>query len=130
MQDSPFLSPHLKDTKLLDTRYGIRREGDHFKIGNATVTVDKKSTLIVRGKQFKGTEGLLTLLTRKDVNYDEIDEDEVRKYKNVLEMTNAHLKGYRSGGDIQTSRDIKFKNVIARLLPEAKAAIKQEWSPY
>ena len=96
----PFLSPYLKDMKLLDTRYGILREGDHFKIGNATVTIDNGSNLIVRGKQFKGTEGLWTLLTRKDVNYDEIDENELRKYKTILEMTNAHLEGYRSGGDI------------------------------
>ena len=125
-----FLSPHLKDTKLLDTRYGIRREGEHLKIGNSTVTVDNASNLIVRGKQFKGTEGLWTLLTRKDVNYDDIDENELLKYKTILEMTNAHLKGYRSGGDIQTSRDVKFKNVITRLFPEAKAAIKQKWSPY
>jgi len=97
MQDSPFLSPHLKDTKLLNTRYSIRRKSDNFKIRNATVTVDKKSNLIVRGKQFKGTEDLWTLLTRKDVNYDEIDENELLKYKNILEMPNAHLKGYRSG---------------------------------
>ena len=127
---SPFLSPYLKDTKLLDTRYGIRREGDHFKIGNATVTIDNMSNLIVRGKQFKGTEDLWTILTRNDVNYDEIDKNELRKYKTILEMTNAHLEGYRSGGDIQTSRSIKFKNVIAKLFPEAKAAIHQKWTSY
>ena len=127
---SPFLSPYLKDSKLFDTRYGIRKEGDHVKIGNATVTIDNMSNLIVKGKQFKGTDDLWNLLTRNNVNYDAIDKNELQKYKTILEMTNAHLKEYRSGGDIQTSRSIKFKNVIAKLFPEAKAAIQQAWVTY
>ena len=127
---SPFLSPYLKDSKLLDTQCGIRREGDNFKIGNATVTIDNMSNLIVRGMQFKGTEYLWTLLTRKNVNYDAIDENELQKYKMILEMTNAHLEGYRSGGKIQTSRGNKFKNVIAILFPKAKVPIQQKWTTY
>jgi hypothetical protein len=73
---SPFESPYLKDSKLLDTQYGIRREGDNFKIGNATFTIDNMSNLIVKGKQFKATEDLWT---RKNVNYDAIDENELQK---------------------------------------------------
>ena len=86
------------------------------------------SNLIIKGKQFKGTEDLWTLLTLKNVNYDAIDKGELRKYKNILEMTNAQLKGYKSGGDIQTSRGIKFKNVIAKLFPKAKVALQQKWT--
>ena len=40
-------------------------------------------------------------------------------------MTNANLEGYKAGDNIQTSRGIKFKNVIAKLFPEAKVAIRQ-----
>ena len=127
---SPFLSPYLKDSRLLDTEYGIRREGDDFKIGNATVIVDNMSNLTIKGKQFKGTEDLWTLLTRKNVNYNAIDKNDLKKYKNILELTNAHLKGYNSGGDIQASRGLKFKNVIAKLFPEAKTVLKQKWTSF
>ena len=36
---SPFLSPNKR---LLDTQYGIRKDGHNFKIGNFTVTVDNE----------------------------------------------------------------------------------------
>ena len=64
---SPFLfSPN---TRLLDTQYGIRKDGDNLKIGNSNVTVDSSSNIIIRGKQFEGIEDLWKLLTRKNVDY-------------------------------------------------------------
>jgi len=51
------------------------------------------------------------LLTRKNVKYDSIDKNYFLKYKTVLEMTNAHLEVYKAGGNIQTSRGIKFKKL-------------------
>ena len=45
-------------------------------------------------------------------------------------MTNAHLKGYKAVGNIQTSRGIKYRNVIAQLFPEAKVASRQQWVTY
>ena len=114
---SPFLSP---GTRLLDTQYGIRKDGDTFKIGNSTVIIDNMSNLSIKGKQFQGTEDLWKLLTHKNVNYNSIDKNGLQKYKTDLEMTNAHLEGYKEGGNIQRSRGIKFRNVIAKLFPEAK----------
>ena len=78
------------------------------------------SNLSIKGKQFQGTEDLWKLLTRKNVNYNSIDKNGLQKYKTDLEMTNAHLEGYKEGGNIQRSRGIKFRNVIAKLFPEAK----------
>jgi len=55
---------------MLDTQYGIRRDGDIFKIGNSNITVDNMSNITIKGKQFKGTEDLWNLLTRKNIDYD------------------------------------------------------------
>ena len=55
---------------MLDTQYGIRRDGDNFNIGNSNVTVDNMSNITIKGKQFKGTEDLWKLLTRKNIDYD------------------------------------------------------------
>jgi len=45
-------------------------------------------------------------------------------------MTNAHLEGYKAGGNIQRSREIKLRNVIAKLFPENKVASRQQWVTY
>jgi len=125
---SPFLfSPN---TRLLDTQYGIRKDGDNLKIGNCNVLVDSFSNISIGGKQFEGTEDLWKFLTRKNVDYNSIDKNDLHKYKSILEMTNAHLEGYKAGGNIQTSRGIKFRNVIAKLFPEAKRALRQQWVTY
>jgi len=125
---SPFL--FKTNTRFLDTQYGIRKDGDNLKIGNSNVTVDSFSNINIRGKQFEGTADLVKLLTRKNVDYNSIDKNDLHKYKTILEMTNAHLEGYKSGGNIQTSRGIKFRNVITELFPEAKRASRQQWVTY
>ena len=79
------VDPSLSTMRLLDTQYGIRREGDHLKIGNSTVTVDNMRNIIIKGKEFKGTEDLWKLLTRKNVNYDSIDKNDLQRYKTILD---------------------------------------------
>jgi len=77
--------------------------------------------ITIKGKQFKGTDDLWKLLTRKNVNYDTLDKDDLQEYKTILEMTNARLQGYKPGGNMQTSRGTKFKNLITKLFPEANS---------
>jgi len=45
-------------------------------------------------------------------------------------MKNALLEGYESGVIIQNSQGIKFRNVIAKLFPEAKVVSRQHWVTY
>ena len=45
-------------------------------------------------------------------------------------MTTADLEGYKSGSNIQTSREIKFRNIIAKLFSEAKVVTRQQWVTY
>ena len=118
------------NTRLLDTQYGIRKDGVKLKISNSNVLLDSFSNISIGGKQFEVTEDLWKLLTRKNVDYNSIDKNYLNKYKTILEMTNAHLEGYKAGGNIQTSRGIKFRSVIAILFPEAKRALRQHWVTY
>ena len=49
---SPFLfSPN---TRLLDTQYGIRKDGDNLKIGNSNVLVDSFSNIRIGENNLKG----------------------------------------------------------------------------
>ena len=104
-------------------------------ICNSNISIDNGSHFTIKGKRFKGTQGLWDLLTRKNVNTGVITEYDLKKYRMILEMTNANLERYESGGNIQTSRGSKFRYVIAKVFPQTRrrgveAALRQKLETY
>jgi transposase-like protein len=75
-----------------------------------------------------GTQGLWELLTRNAVDNKVITEDDLKTYKSILELTNAHLEGYAPGGDIMIIRGPKFNNVISKLFRHTKR--RGQWVNY
>jgi hypothetical protein len=71
-----------------------------------------------------GTKELWKLFTNKKVDETLASTNDLKRYKNILVMTNAHLEGYEHGGDIHISRGQKFVNVIINcfLRPDAEAS--------
>ena len=122
-------SPYL-NMRFLDEQQGNRRERIRLKICNSDVIADVKGD--IRGKRFRSTKGLFELLTRKNINRDAITNSHLKRYKHILEMTNAHLVGYEPGGDIQISRGSKFTKVIFKSCPQSRccAALRQRWVQY
>jgi hypothetical protein len=64
-----------------------------------------------------------------------ITGDDVNRYKNILELTIAHLEGFEPGGSIQISRGTKYREVISKLFPQSKRrgierALRQQWMAY
>src|SRR5215475_5534472 len=47
---APFLTPYNKS--FLDKQYGIRKEGDIFKIGDSTLSVDNRAAITIKGKEY------------------------------------------------------------------------------
>jgi len=134
---SPYILPYLskRQRRHLDTRYGIRKDGDTFKMGDSTVLVDTNSDITIKGKEFRRTTGLWELLMRKTVNRRKITTDDLKKYKKILEVTNAHLTDYRPGADIQITRGSKYRDVIAPLFPHIRrrgieTALSRRWAKY
>ena len=110
----PYILPYLSNRhrRHLDTRYGMRKDGDSFKMGDSTVLVDTDSDITISGKEFRGTTGLWELLRRKTVDRGKITTDDLKKCKKILELTNVHLTYYRPGADIQITRGSKYRDVI------------------
>jgi len=52
----------------LSTQYGIRNDGDIFKIGDTDVVLNTEYDITIKEKEFRGPEGVWELLTRKKVN--------------------------------------------------------------
>ena len=46
--------------------------------------------------------------------------DDPKRYKSILKFTNAHLQGYEPGGNVQTSRGPKFRDIISKLFPQSR----------
>jgi hypothetical protein len=59
----------------------------------------------------------------------------LKQYKTILEMTNAHLEGYVPHANIRTSKGLKYNKIISRLFPATRqsgveAALRREWITY
>ena len=116
-------SPYLNKMRFLDEQYGIRRDGNYLMIGSAAVFADEKGDITIGGTSFRGTRVLWELLTRKNVNSYVITNSDIKAYKQILELTNAHLAGYEPGGNIQISRGATYVNVISKMFLRLAVAV-------
>jgi hypothetical protein len=119
----------------LDKQYGLRKEGGNFMIGDSNVSVDKDGDLNIKGQHFRGTSGLWELLTRKRINRKKVTTNDLKTYKNILQMTNGHLERYETGANIQITHGPKFKDIISKLFPQSRRrgvqlSIRLKWVTY
>jgi len=101
---SPYLMPYVYKRRFLDTQYGVRMEVNTFMIGDSQVLVDTSGDLTIKDRLFRGTKGLWEQLTRKNVNTEAVTKDDLKSYKEILSMTNAHLTRYQPDGNINITR--------------------------
>jgi len=101
---SPYLMPYVYKRRFLDTQYGVRMDGDMFMIGDSPVVVDTTGDITIKDVVFKESKGLWELLTRKKVNTKVITKDDLKSYKKILTMSNAHLNKYQPDGNINITR--------------------------
>jgi len=87
-------------------------------VSDSAILVDTDSDIKIKGQEFRGTKGLWELLTPKNVNRKHITKEDLKKYKKLLVLTNAHLTDYQPGVDIQATRGPKFHGVISHFFPQ------------
>ena len=132
---SPYLMPYVYKRRFLDTQYGVRKEGNTFMIGDSPVLVDTSGDVTIKDRVFKGSKGLWELLTRKNLNTEVITKDDLKSYKKILTMTNAHLTQYQPDGNINITRGKKFREIIAPLFAKPKvrgveSSLRRKWTKY
>jgi hypothetical protein len=99
------------------------------------VLVDQDGDITIKENEFRGSEGLWDLLTRKNVNKKHVTSDDPTKYKKILLLTNAHLEGYGPAGAINFGRVNKFREIIAPLFARPKcrgveSGLRRAWKKY
>jgi hypothetical protein len=90
---------------------------------------DQDGDITIKENGFRGSEGLWKLLTRKNVNKEHVTSDDLRKYKKILLLTNAHLEGYQPGGPINVVRVKNFREFIALFSRGPKAWVSNQGYP-
>jgi len=106
---SPYLMTYVYKRRFLDTQYGVRKEGNTFMIGYSPVLVDTSGDITIKDRLFRGTKGLCDLLKRKNLNSEAVTKDDLKSYKKILSMTNAHLTQYQPDGNINITGWKKFR---------------------
>jgi len=75
-------------------------------------------------------------VTRKRVDKESVTSADLKQYKTILEITNAHLEGSEPRANIRTSKGLKYKEIISKLFPGTtrqsgvEAALRREWITY
>ena len=64
-----------------------------------------------------------------------ITTDDLKEYKKILELTNAHFTVYQTGAEIQITRRSKYHDVIAHFFPHNRrrgieTALRRRWAQY
>jgi len=135
---SAYVSPYLYESKKrsLDTLYGIRRDGGVFMKGDSQVGVDRDGNIHINNVEFPATKELWELRTRKRVDKDSVTIADIKQYKTISEMTNAHLEVYKPRANIHTSKGVKCKEITSKLFPGGtrqsgvEAALRCKWITY
>jgi len=95
---NPYLMPYVYRRHFLDTQYGVRKDGDMFMIGDSPIVVDSDGDITIKERVFKGLKCLWELWTK----------DDLKTYKKILAMTNAHLTKYEPESIINITPAKKF----------------------
>jgi len=104
-------------------------------IDDSPIVVDTSCDITIKDRVFKGSKGLWELLTRKNVNTEVITKDDLKSYKKILTMTNAHLTQYQPDGNINITRREKCWDIIAPLFAKPKgrgveSSLRRKWTKY
>ena len=132
---SPYLMSYVYKRRFLDTQYGVRKGGNKFMTGDSPVLFDTSGDITIKDRVFKGSKGLWELLTHKNVNMEVITKDDLKSYKKILTMTNAHLTQYQPDGIINITRGNIFRDIIAPLFAKQKgsgveSSLRRKWTKY
>lgn len=107
------------ESRSLDHVYGPRYEGETLMVGTQVLDFEEDGTIVVGDVRYKPSKGLYELLFKSLPNEEVYNDRDMEDYKDILQRTNAHKKGYRYTGNVNRNTSHKYKQVIERLFPKS-----------
>ena len=96
----------------IDNVFGIRNEGDSWKIGNKRVTINPDDSMVVGDETYEGTPGFWSLVVEK--NPRNFTPDDFNRYKELLYETSALHQEYNPLSHYpRANKSIKWKKILA-----------------
>jgi hypothetical protein len=122
-----FMEMFMKDRggklQKIDYTYGPRYvDGENLMVGDKNLEFDDDGSILIDNARYKGTEGLYELLFKRTPDKDVYDENDLKAYKDILNKTNAHKKGYTPDGQINRNSSLKYRGIISTLFPIKKGS--------
>jgi len=108
--------------KDLDTVWGIRESGGQLKLGDSAIQTHGNQ-LMVAGKTYILTPGLLELLLKKHPQMSQITPQDWKDYQAMVTSTNTNRKRYLKTGPIRSSTMEK----IRRFTKKGKGMLPRCW---
>jgi hypothetical protein len=132
---SQYIAPYFyRGDSNLVREYGMRRDPvGKFRVGNLQIETHNHSNILLANKKSKGTKGLFELLTRNNIQRSGITSHDLKTYKQILELTSAHLENNDPTEVIKIGRSRKYTDVIAQLFPAdtrrrgIESALRRKW---
>ena len=117
----------LRKTKI-DSVFGIRNEGDTWKIGNKRVTLNPDDSMVVGDETYEGTPGFWSLVVEK--NPKNFTPDDYNRYKELLHETSALRQEYDPlSHHPRANRSKKWKKILGPIWREFQEAGVVEEDP-
>ncbi|XP_043465739.1 uncharacterized protein LOC122500732 [Leptopilina heterotoma] len=110
----------------LDQIYEVHKNENGSLMMGDTPIYFKDNVVNVGNKRFNITTGLLELLFKNKTKVAYIREDDMNNYKQILIMSNAHKRKYKSSEPINTSKSLKYSNIISKLFPNNNGTSKEQ----
>jgi hypothetical protein len=89
-------------------------------IDESILSVEETTDISINGRHFKWNRSLTDLLSTKNVSRGVVTTDDQKRYKTILQLTNANLQGYESGGYMQTWLGPKLREVISKSFQQTR----------
>lgn len=103
----------------LDRVFGIRADGQRWLLGKSEVTINDDK-IYIGSKSFKGTPGVFELLFMKNPDEEVYTKRDLKTYKQLLEVTDAHKQKYDLDHHVNSNKGYKYKNIIKPLFAKKK----------
>ena len=116
------------NSRIIDHEYGPRydSEGNTLMVGDKVLEFDSDGAIRINETKYQPSEGLYELLFKRLPNDEMYTKDDLQAYKNILNATNAHKKGYNFHSQIRRDNSLKYRHIIKDLFP-AKQGRGMAW---
>lgn len=125
-----YLEWQMNNHRGSDHTYGLKVSPEGFMLGDEIIFLNNDNIQLPDGSEYKATRGLLELLIKKQPDLTVVDEADMLSYKALLLKTNAHLQNYQAGGKINSTKGVKYVNIIRQLFPPKRGTAKTGGSNY